>query len=182
MVPRSSYEISRVSHYSGYCHVSSAFAYRTFTFFGLPSQVILLTSLNQFRSPLPHKNYFLWFGLFPFRSPLLWKSIFLSLPVGTKMFQFPTFPFIYYFTHIWIIRLLLLIEFPHSDIHGLSAICAYPWLFAAYHVLLRLLMPRHSPYALSSLTFFILNLDLVNFLKLSLLVIILVYKILSNFA
>ena len=24
-----------------------------------------------------------WFGLFPFRSPLLRKSIFLSLPLGT---------------------------------------------------------------------------------------------------
>jgi hypothetical protein len=33
------------------------------------------------------------------------------------------------------------------------AICASPQLFAAYHVLLRLLVPRHSPYALSSLTF-----------------------------
>ena len=43
--------------------------------------------------------------------------------------------------------------FPHSDIHGSMAICASPWLFAAYHVLLRLLVPRHSPYALNSLTF-----------------------------
>ena len=69
------------------------------------------------------------------------------------MFQFPTFPFICYFTHIWIIRLLPLIEFPHSDTHALTVICTYTWLFAACHVLLRLLMPRHSPYALSSLTF-----------------------------
>src|SRR5699024_6803950 len=30
-----------------------------------------------------------WFGLFPFRSPLLRESIFLSLPPGTEMFQFP---------------------------------------------------------------------------------------------
>src|SRR5699024_4206732 len=29
-----------------------------------------------------------WFGLFPFRSPLLRESSFLSLPPGTKMFQF----------------------------------------------------------------------------------------------
>jgi hypothetical protein len=41
--------------------------------------------------------------------------------------------------------------FPHSDIHGSMAICASPWLFAACHVLLRLLVPRHSPYALHSL-------------------------------
>ena len=32
--------------------------------------------------------------------------------------------------------------------------CSLPKLFAAYHVLHRLLVPRHSPYALSSLTFF----------------------------
>ncbi len=43
--------------------------------------------------------------------------------------------------------------FPHSDICESMAICASPQLFAAYHVLLRLLVPRHSPYALSSLTF-----------------------------
>ena len=43
--------------------------------------------------------------------------------------------------------------FPHSDICGSMAICASPQLFAAYHVLLRLLVPRHPPCALSSLTF-----------------------------
>ena len=41
--------------------------------------------------------------------------------------------------------------FPHSEIHGSMAICASPWLIAACHVLLRLLVPRHSPYALYSL-------------------------------
>ncbi len=30
-----------------------------------------------------------WFGLFPVRSPLLRKSLLLSSPPGTKMFQFP---------------------------------------------------------------------------------------------
>ena len=33
-----------------------------------------------------------WFGLFPVRSPLLRESRLLSLPVGTEMFHFPTFP------------------------------------------------------------------------------------------
>jgi hypothetical protein len=42
--------------------------------------------------------------------------------------------------------------FPHSDILGSKAICASPGLFAAYRVLHRLLVPRHSPYALSNLT------------------------------
>ena len=44
--------------------------------------------------------------------------------------------------------------FPHSDIAGSSLACSSPTLFAAYHVLLRLLVPRHPPYALISLTFF----------------------------
>ena len=42
--------------------------------------------------------------------------------------------------------------FPHSDISGSSLICSSPKLFAACHVLHRLLMPRHSPCALISLT------------------------------
>ena len=29
------------------------------------------------------------FGLFPFRSPLLWESRLISLPPGTEMFHFP---------------------------------------------------------------------------------------------
>src|SRR5574339_197287 len=32
------------------------------------------------------------FGLFRFRSPLLTESLLFSLPVGTEMFHFPTFP------------------------------------------------------------------------------------------
>ena len=43
--------------------------------------------------------------------------------------------------------------FPHSDICGSKLICSSPQLFAAYRVLLRLLMPRHSPYALLHLNF-----------------------------
>ena len=38
--------------------------------------------------------------------------------------------------------------FPHSDICGSNRICHSPQLFAAYHVFLRLSVPRHSPYAL----------------------------------
>ncbi len=33
-----------------------------------------------------------WFGLFRVRSPLLTESQLFSLPVGTEMFHFPTFP------------------------------------------------------------------------------------------
>jgi hypothetical protein len=42
--------------------------------------------------------------------------------------------------------------FPHSDIPGSKTVCVSPRLIAAYHVLHRLLVPRHPPCALSSLT------------------------------
>ena len=44
--------------------------------------------------------------------------------------------------------------FPHSDISGSQDICSSPKLFAAYHVFHRLLVPRHPPYALYSITNF----------------------------
>src|SRR5258708_3784265 len=37
---------------------------------------------------------------------------------------------------------------PHSDIHGSKPARGSPWLFAACHVLHRLLVPRHPPNAL----------------------------------
>ena len=67
------------------------------------------------------------------------------------MFQFRRFP-----THTYFIQRTLYeygsYGFPHSDIPGSSDICSSPRLFAACHVLLRLLMPRHSPCALIRLT------------------------------
>ena len=43
-------------------------------------------------------------------------------------------------------------EFPHSEISGSMLICSSPKLIAAYHVFHRLLVPRHPPCALISLT------------------------------
>ena len=42
--------------------------------------------------------------------------------------------------------------FPHSDIRGSLDMCSSPRLFAAYHVFLRLPVPRHPPCALFCLT------------------------------
>jgi hypothetical protein len=42
--------------------------------------------------------------------------------------------------------------FPHSEIPGSMPACGSPRLIAACHVLHRLLLPRHPPCALSSLT------------------------------
>ena len=43
---------------------------------------------NSLRSPTTPVRKSVWFGLFRFRSPLLTESIFLSVPLGTEMFQF----------------------------------------------------------------------------------------------
>ena len=45
--------------------------------------------------------------------------------------------------------------FPHSDIHGSMPAFGSPWLIADCCVLRRLLVPRHSPCALCSLTTFL---------------------------
>jgi hypothetical protein len=44
------------------------------------------------------------------------------------------------------------VRFPDSGIFGLTRVCRYPKLIAAYHALHRLLAPRHPPFALISLT------------------------------
>ena len=67
------------------------------------------------------------------------------------MFQFRRFPSYAYFIQRRICGLFPQ-GFPHSDICGSILICSSPQLFAACHVLLRLLMPRHPPYALFSLS------------------------------
>ena len=51
--------------------------------------------------------------------------------------------------------------FPHSDIRGSMLIYSSPRLFAVSHVLRRLLMPRHSPYALVRLNFLSFRCSLV---------------------
>ena len=56
---------------------------QTFQTVPLPRAVFMMTPTTP-ASPQRHR-----FGLFPFRSPLLRESIFLSFPAGTKMFQFP---------------------------------------------------------------------------------------------
>ena len=68
------------------------------------------------------------------------------------MFQFRRFPSYSYWFTVWCINLTLC-GFLHSDICGSIRACRSPQLFAAYRVLLRLLMPRHPSCALISLTY-----------------------------
>ncbi len=51
--------------------------------------------------------------------------------------------------------------FPHSEIHGSKLILSSPWLIAEYHVLHRLLLPRHPPNALIALDLIRKKKDLV---------------------
>ena len=88
-------------------------------------------------------------GLFRVRSPLLAESLLMSFPPGTEMFQFPGFAS---YTYVFSARYLLLGGFPHSDIRGSTIARISPRLFAACHVLHRLLAPRHPPSALNSLS------------------------------
>ena len=91
------------------------------------------------------------FRLFRFRSPLLSESRLIYFPPGTEMVHFPGLAR----TRLYIQRAVSRVHrdgFPHSDIPGSKRACHSPGLIAACHVLLRLLAPRHPPYALSSLT------------------------------
>ena len=153
MVPPASHKVSRVSWYSGYRPVFPPFAYGTFTLCGLgfPAahsarlpESLCLSATPKDRSlsvwPLPHSlattngisvDFYSWGYLDVSVPPVYLHAAMYSLhdtwaftPCG----------------------------FPHSDIHGSKAICALPWLFAAYRVLRRLLVPRHSPCTLFSLT------------------------------
>ena len=78
------------------------------------------------------------------------------------MFQFPGFALetlCIQVTSTWLTQLLTSEDdnnrisggFPHSDIHGSKPIPGSPWLNAGYHVLHRLLLPRHPPNALIAL-------------------------------
>ena len=92
------------------------------------------------------------FGLFRVRSPLLAESLtcFLFLRV-LRWFTSPrSLPRTYGFGPGY--PRMTGGGLPHSEISGSKPVCGSPELFAAYHVLHRLLAPRHSPYALSSLT------------------------------
>ena len=68
------------------------------------------------------------------------------------MFQFRRFPSYTYLIQCTILEYCSS-GFPHSEISGSMDICSSPKLIAACHVLRRLLMPRHSPCALYSLTY-----------------------------
>lgn len=90
MVPVDSDKVSRAPPYSGYPKESILFRIQDYhlILFSFPTASAIIQFCNSVYKVLQPQSKD-WFGLFPFRSPLLRKSIFLSFPPGTKMFQFP---------------------------------------------------------------------------------------------
>ena len=120
---------------------------------GFP-KTILLNLLNQLCGPNPgmHASRF---GLFRFRSPLLTESHVVFSSSGYLDVSVHRVPFHTLWIGVWMTGVCPA-GFPHSDISGSMDICSSPKLFAAYHVFHRLLVPRHPPCALSSITNFLL--------------------------
>jgi hypothetical protein len=133
VVPANSDRVSRARPYSGTCPGRlRVFVYGTLTRCGATFHSLRLT--RNFVTPRPAGRRIKtgpttpvrqrlppitphWFGLIPFRSPLLRESRFLSFPRATKMFQFarlPPLPYGFRQEHARITTR----RFPHSDIPG----------------------------------------------------------------
>ena len=151
MVPAHSIKVSRVSMYSGYRHVIFPFAYGAFTLSGRLSQNLSARINESIMRSEPHgARTMVW--------PL---SISLAATLEIDKFSFSSSPYLDVSVQavplhtLWIgvwMHEVCSCGFPHSDICGSVDICSSPQLFAAYHVFHRLLVPRHPPYALISIT------------------------------
>ena len=150
MVPAYSVKVPRVSTYSGYRHVNSPFAYGTFTLFGQLSQncsAKLVESIP--RSEPRDARIPVWALPFSLAATLEIEFSFFSSPYLDVSVQ--AVPDVWLCIHHTTTEVFS-VRFPHSEISGSMGICPSPKLFAAYHVFHRLLVPRHPPYALISIT------------------------------
>ena len=151
MVPLCSLRIPRVRRYSGYCRLNLHFVYRTLTLFRYASHRIQLYLLIPYTVLTPKV-------LLPSVWPLslsLATTREISVDFSSSAYldvSVQQVPSVHLCIQCTVIEVCSM-GFPHSDIRGSMLICSSPQLFAACHVLLRLPMPRHSPYALYSLNF-----------------------------
>ena len=150
MVPAHSIKVSRVSMYSGSRHVVFPFAYGAFTLSGRLSQNLSARIDKSIMRSEPRNA----------RIPVWALPVSLAATPGIDL-SFSSSGYLDVSVHrvppvyLWIQYTVTEVSsagFPHSDICGSLDICSLPQLFAAYHVFLRLLVPRHPPCALSSLT------------------------------
>ena len=150
MVPAPSVKVPRVSTYSGYRHVFRLFAYGAFTLFGWLSQNHSVSLIRSIPRSEPRDA----------RIPVWALPVSLAATSGIDV-SFSSSGYLDVSVHrvpsITLCIYVMVTEgysagFPHSDISGSKDICSSPKLFAAYHVFHRLLVPRHPPCALYSLT------------------------------
>ena len=150
MVPARSHKVSRVSWYSGFCCPYFPFAYGAFTLCGWLSQNHSAGTCESITRSEPRNA----------RIPVWALPVSLAATPGIDV-SFSSSGYLDVSVHrvpfhtLWIGVWMTEVRsagFPHSDICGSLDICSSPQLFAAYHVFLRLLVPRHPPCALSCLT------------------------------
>ena len=151
MVSARSHRVSRVPWYSGSCRVSSGFGYGALTLSG---------RLFQSRSPAVTESL-MQSEPRDARITVWALSISLAATLEIDKFSFsssgyldvsvPRVPHVQLCIHCTLTEVSSA-GFPHSDISGSLDMCSSPKLFAAYHVFHRLLVPRHPPCALTTLT------------------------------
>ena len=152
MVPARSIKVSRVSMYSGSYHVNSPFAYGAFTLSGRLSQNLSARITESVMRSEPQRARTLVWPL----SRSLAATYEIDVSFSSSPYLDVSVQAVPLLT-LWIgVRMVRVCRtgFPHSDICGSKVICTSPQLFAAYHVFLRLLVPRHPPCALSCLIAF----------------------------
>ena len=146
MVPAHSHKVSRVSWYSGSRLADSSFAYGAFTLSGRLSQNRSAKLVRSIMRSEPHDARTMVWALS--RSLAATYEIDVSFSSsGYLDVSVHRVPFHTLWIGVWMTGVLPA-RFPHSDICGSKIICISPQLFAAYHVFLRLLVPRHPPCAL----------------------------------
>ena len=150
MVPPTSRKVPRVSRYFGSCSLTIPFAYGAFTLSGWLSQNhSAKTSESNLRSEPRDARIPVWAPPVSLAATYgIDVSFSSSGYLDVSVHRVPP-------VHLWIqctVAGVCPAGFPHSDICGSSDICSSPQLFAAYHVFLRLLVPRHPPCALIRLT------------------------------
>ena len=116
-VPRATLDTTSLTHLS-YTGLSPSMVCFPKTF--------LLDSLDRLCSPNPKSITTLSLGSSYFARHYFRNRVFFLFLWVLRCFSSPRSLLIHYFTHVWIISILLLIEFPHSEIYGLMDICSYP--------------------------------------------------------
>ena len=150
MVSAPSIKVSRVSMYSGSRLVNADFAYGAVTLSGGLSQSPSAVFVESILRSEPHSARTVVWPL-P-RSLAATYGIDVSFSSsGYLDVSVRRVPFHSLWIGLWMTGVCPA-GFPHSEILGSQLMCSSPRLFAAYHVFLRLLVPRHPPCALSCLT------------------------------